>query len=231
MTVRALAACALLAASCVLAACQPAAEGAGSPASAAPPVVEGTGFDFYVLSLSWSPSYCAIEGEDANRQQCGSGRPYAFVVHGLWPQFEDGYPEFCRARQDRVPDGLVARMLDLMPSAGLIGHQWRKHGTCTGLSQEDYFAVVRAARERVDIPDRFIMPAAHETVTPEEVERSFVARNPLIPHDGIAVTCSRRHLREVRICMDRGLGFRSCAAVDRQSCRSGRIDMPPVRGR
>ena len=88
-------------------------------------------FDFYVLALSWSPSYCAAEGPDANPQQCGVDKDYAFIVHGLWPQFEKGYPSRCATRiPDRVPNDLARSMVDIMPSFGLIGHQWRKHGTC-----------------------------------------------------------------------------------------------------
>src|SRR5580704_5376656 len=56
-------------------------------------------FDYYVLSLSWSPSFCEEAQERGNggrsqQQQCG-GRPFSFVVHGLWPQYERGYPEYC----------------------------------------------------------------------------------------------------------------------------------------
>jgi ribonuclease T2 len=54
-------------------------------------------FDFYVLSLSWSPSFCEAASERGNsgrsqQAQCG-GRPFSFVVHGLWPQYERGFPE------------------------------------------------------------------------------------------------------------------------------------------
>src|ERR1700676_4796019 len=55
-------------------------------------------FDFYVLSLSWSPSFCEEASERGNegrsQVQCG-GRPFSFVVHGLWPQYEHGFPDYC----------------------------------------------------------------------------------------------------------------------------------------
>lgn len=193
-------------------------------------LAEGNGFDFYVLSLSWSPSYCEAEGEDANRQQCASGRPYAFVVHGLWPQFEKGYPETCATDDPTVPDGLVRSLYDLMPSAGLIRHQWRKHGTCSGLSQADYFAVLRAAREKVAIPGAYRRLDDYMTVDPDAVERDFRDANGGLPGDGVAVTCDRRYLREVRICMTRDLSFRPCPEVDRRACALDRTVMPPVRG-
>ena len=47
-------------------------------------------FDYYVLALSWSPEFC--HSHPANAQCSGH---FGFVVHGLWPQFVDGYPEHC----------------------------------------------------------------------------------------------------------------------------------------
>lgn len=194
------------------------------------PVAEANGFDFYVLSLSWSPSYCEAEGADANRQQCAPGRPYAFVVHGLWPQYETGYPESCPTDEPSVADTTLRSLYDLMPSAGLIRHQWRKHGTCSGLSQDDYFAVLRAAREKVAIPAAYRRLDAYRTVDPDAVERDFLAANGGLEEEGVAVTCDRRFLREVRICMTRDLSFRSCPEVDRRACELERAVMPPVRG-
>jgi ribonuclease T2 len=190
----------------------------------------GSGFDFYVLSLSWSPSYCEAEGEDANRQQCEGGRPYAFVVHGLWPQYERGYPQDCDAPERDVPKETLRTLYDLMPSAGLIRHQWRKHGSCTGLSQGNYFAVLRKARQEIEIPKEFVRLQQYRTVDPNEVEQSFLQSNPGLDEGGIAVTCDKRYLREVRICMSKELRFRDCPEVDRRACGVFKAVMPPVRG-
>jgi ribonuclease T2 len=194
------------------------------------PVKSGKGFDFYVLSLSWSPSYCEAEGADANRQQCASGRPYAFVVHGLWPQFERGYPADCPVGQTEVSRDIISDVLPIMPSTGLIRHQWRKHGSCAGLSQEDYFGVLRAARTRIAIPEEFQRLDAYRTVRASDVEAAFLESNQGLEKEGVAVTCDRRYLREVRICMTRGLEFRACPEIDRRDCRLDRAVMPPVRG-
>lgn len=193
-------------------------------------VARGKGFDFYVLSLFWSPSYCEAEGGEANRQQCDSGRPYAFVVHGLWPQFEKGYPADCPTGERDVSRDIVSDMLPLMPSTGLIRHQWRKHGSCAGLSQADYFDVLRAARSRVAIPKDYERLRDYRIITPGEVETAFLRANPGLDANEVAVSCDRRYLREVRICMTTALEFRACPEVDRRSCRLGKAVMPPVRG-
>jgi ribonuclease T2 len=190
----------------------------------------GNGFDFYVLSLSWSPSYCEAEGEEANRQQCSTARPYAFVVHGLWPQFERGFPESCRTDETDVSNATLRTLYDIMPAAGLIRHQWRKHGSCSGLDQDDYFAVLRAARETVAIPQEFRRLDGYRTLDPDDAETAFLKANRALPRDAVAVTCDRRYLREVRICMTKDLEFRSCPEIDRRGCRLEKVVMPPVRG-
>jgi ribonuclease T2 len=186
-------------------------------------------FDFYVLSLSWSPSYCAAEGVRADDAQCSGERPYEFVVHGLWPQYERGYPEFCNARAPRIPQKLIDSMLDLMPSKNLVINQWRKHGTCAASDAAAYFASIRDARDRIAIPDSYVNVHDWRLVSPGEVENAFIAANPNMAADGIAVTCDSRHLREVRICVSRDLEFRSCPEIDRRACRVKKVAMPPSR--
>lgn len=218
-----------------IAGCKPAGDGGQqggqAPAGTETGVPIGSGFDFYVLSLSWSPSYCEAGDEENTSQQCQGGRPYAFVVHGLWPQFERGYPRNCPTDQPRVPTEAARELLDIMPAVGLVGHEWRKHGACSGLDQAEYFGVLRTARERVNIPAEFTRLNDYLTPAPAEVERAFIEANPDIPTDGIAVTCDRRYLREVQICMTKDLSFRSCDEVDRRAaCRLPKAVMPPVRG-
>lgn len=224
---------AALAVASVLAACsddQP----DGSPvatAQAQTVSAAGADFDFWVLSLSWSPSYCEAEGEDANRQQCGAGRSYAFILHGLWPQYERGWPEHCETDQPLDVDGELMRgMYRLMPSSGLIRHQWRKHGTCSGLTQEEYFALARRAHGRVAIPRAYRTAGKATIAEPDAVEDAFIAANPGLPSDGIAVTCDERRLREVRICLSKDLTFRACPEVNSRACRLDRAAMPASRG-
>lgn len=198
----------------------------------APAAPSSANFDFYVLALSWSPSYCADNGNRSDaRQQCGIGRNYGFVVHGLWPQFERGFPENCSHDQanNQVPRDLVSSLSDIMPAAGLMRYQWRKHGTCAGISQRDYFTTMRNAYQAVTIPPALRAVSSPRSVDPQLVEKAFIAANPGLPADAIAVTCNRRRLQEVRICMDTNLKFRSCGEVDRNSCRSRSVNLLPNR--
>jgi ribonuclease T2 len=189
-------------------------------------------FDFYVLSLSWSPSFCAANAERPFRRpdpQCGP-RPYSFVVHGMWPQYDRGFPEFCQVPAPRLGRNIVGSMLDLMPSPRLVYHEWDRHGTCSGLSQSAYFDTIRKARAVVKIPPQYLALRSPVTVTPDEVEDAFVAANPGLTREGVSVTCGGRRLDEVHICLSRTLQFRDCPEVERRSCRRDRLLMPPVRG-
>jgi ribonuclease T2 len=187
-------------------------------------------FDFYVLSLSWSPSFCEAAGERGTppQQQCAA-RPYSFVVHGLWPQYEHGFPEFCQVPAPRIDRSIVSTMLDLMPAPRLIFQQWDKHGTCSGLSPVAYFETVRKVRALVKIPAEFVGLKEMLTVTPDEVEEAFVTANPGLTRDAVSVTCDNRRLSEVRICVGKDFRFRACPDIDARACRRDKIVMPPMR--
>jgi ribonuclease T2 len=191
-------------------------------------------FDYYLLVLSWSPSFCADSAErdparSARNPQCGP-RPFSFVVHGLWPQYERGFPEFCQVPAPRLNRNIVSEMLDLMPAPNLIFHEWDRHGTCSGLSPNVYFETIRKARAVVKIPPQYLDLPSALTVTPEEVETAFIKANPGLKPDGISISCGSRRLDEVRICMSRDLQFRGCEDIARRSCRRDKLIMPPVRG-
>ena len=188
-------------------------------------------FDFYILSLSWSPSFCAAAAERNGARpsaQCGS-RPYSFVVHGLWPQYEKGYPEYCQVPAPRLNRGIVSSMLDLMPAPHLIFNEWDRHGSCSGLSARDYFDTVRKARAVVKIPPDYVDPQEPLNVTPAAFEDAFIKANPGLPSNGLSVGCDKKRLTEVRICFSKDLQFRECPDVARKSCRRDQVVMPPLR--
>jgi ribonuclease T2 len=183
-------------------------------------------FDFYVLALSWSPTWCADEGRGSGSPQCRADADLGFVVHGLWPQNENGWPEHCYAgRPPRIPGDIATAMADLMPDRDLVFHQWRKHGTCSGLSPEDYFATTRDAFARIALPSSLATPGRLSRMSAFDVENAFAAVNPGLVADGIAVSCADGRLEEVRICLTRELAFRSCEAVDRHGCRRRSLDV------
>jgi ribonuclease T2 len=190
-------------------------------------------FDFYVLALSWSPSYCESARQRAPGRkpslQC-SGRPFAFVVHGLWPQYTQGFPSYCQVPAPRVDAKLVSGMLDLMPSRSLIFHEWNRHGTCSGLGVQSYFETLRKAREAVTIPAAYRDPTEALTVSPADVAAAFIKANPGLSAAAMAVSCNKTRLTEVRLCLGKDLSFHDCAAIARRNCRRDKIVMPAVRG-
>ena len=200
---------------------------------AARPDAAAGAFDYYSLVLSWSPTHCeSPEGQD-DHPQCTRGRRYAFILHGLWPQYARGYPEDCPARTRYVPEPVIDRMLDIMPSKGLIIHEYRKHGTCSGLSPEGYYDISRRLFESIEIPARFRNPTEVQFLNPGDVVREFVSANPQLKPDMVAVACRGpgSRLREVRICFSKAGVPRSCGANESQQrlCRGDRMHVPPVR--
>lgn len=183
-----------------------------------------------MLALSWSSGFCQLEGDQKNREQCRTGTRQGFVIHGLWPQFEQGFPSECGPADRNPSRAAVERAKAVFPEEGLARHQWRKHGTCSGLSPSDYFEAARKARELVTIPAAFDGPDRPQTWAPIDLERAFVAVNSGLRNDMMAVSCRRNTLSEVRICLTKDLkGFRTCPELDRAGCRTREIDVPPVR--
>ena len=190
-------------------------------------------FDYYALALSWSPTFCASDAGRRARQQCGPGRRFAFVVHGLWPQYERGWPDYCRTDDLWVSNRQIRRMMDIMPSKKLIIHEWKKHGTCSGLSQTGYFDLTRRLFGQVKIPARYLSPTDPVLVKPEQLVTDFVKTNRELTEEMISVQCGnsrqRGRLREVRICFDRKGRFARCGDNERRRCRAKTLVLPPVR--
>jgi ribonuclease T2 len=193
-------------------------------------------FDYYSLVLSWSPTYCAT-ADRPDQMQCNrrDGRRFAFVLHGLWPQYEKGYPENCRTRRRPfVPQETIDGMLDIMPSPGLVIHEYRKHGTCTGLDPDGYYALSRRLFQQITIPEAFRNPLEMQFVTARDVQIAFARANPGLPAEAIAVACGRGNnarLREVRICFTRDGQPRACGQNEnpRRLCSAAQVFVPPVR--
>ncbi len=190
-------------------------------------------FDYFALSLSWSPTYCQSDAGSNDTQQCAPGRRYAFVVHGLWPQYDNGWPEDCATSETWVPQSIIDDMLPVMPSKKLIIHEWKKHGSCVGVSMADYFRATRIIFQKVRIPARYLSPTAPITITPQQLVTDFVKTNLALSADMISVQCGnardRAGLSELRICLDRRGNFSQCGANEDRQCRAKTLVMPPVR--
>ena len=186
-------------------------------------------FDYYVLALSWSPTYCATGAGRDDAEQCASGRRYGFVVHGLWPQYAaGGYPAQCVVPPPPVPAEVAQDILAVMPSHKLVEHEWLRHGTCQGGDPAHYFSTVKGAFASVHIPPVFAAPQAPLFATASQVEEAFTAANPGLTADKMAVMCRGRYGAEVRICLDRALKFMPCGDKVRDRC-AGQVIFPAVR--
>lgn len=186
-------------------------------------------FDYYVLALSWQPSWCASTGDDRDAPECDPGTGRDFSVHGLWPQYENGWPDYCNTRERDPSRRESQAMADVMGSGGLAWHQWQKHGRCTGLSAADYYQATRDALAAITIPAVFDDLSRDVSVPPPIIEEAFIEANPDLTRDGITISCRDDALTEVRICLTRDLQPRDCAPDARRDCSRRSILMEQVR--
>lgn len=196
---------------------------------ATPAVADEPGdFDYYVLSLSWSPNWCALTGEDRGDPQCRPSADYGWTLHGLWPQHERGWPADCFADFADPTRRQTEAMVDIMGSSGLAWHQWDKHGSCSGLGPQAYYDLSRDAYESVTIPAVFSQLPRAVDLPADIVEEAFLRENDWLEPDGITVTCDDGFIQEVRICLTRDLDPRACAPDTRRDCQLDDARMEPI---
>ncbi len=181
-------------------------------------------FDYYVMALSWSPNWCAAEGQGA--QQCGQGLDW--VLHGLWPQNERGWPSYCAGPQSPPSRAQTRAMADIMGTAGSAFYQWKKHGTCAGLSAADYFDAAREGYDSVTRPAIFRQLPREMELAASVVEEAWLEANPDLEADGLTVTCKAGAIQEVRICLTKELEPRRCGADVIRDCTLSDAVMQPV---
>lgn len=192
-------------------------------------------FDYYALVLSWSPTHCeTTDRPDFEQCRPRNGRRFAFILHGLWPQYERGYPENCPTpNRPFVEQRTIDAMADIMPSRNLVIHEYRKHGVCSGLEPDGYYGLSRKLFEKIRVPQRLHAPDQNQMVDTSAVVDEFVAANPGLKPDMLAVSCGGpgNRLREVRICFTPDGAFRPCGGNENQRrlCASPRVFVPPVR--
>lgn len=186
-------------------------------------------FDYYVLSLSWSPSWCALEGDERAAPQCDPEADFGWVVHGLWPQYEAGWPADCRTDFRNPSRADTAAEADLFGSSGSAWHQWRKHGVCSGLPADAYYDLARLAYDGIEIPDVFRRLDSAVTLPAEVVEQAFLQANPDLEPDMITITCRAGRIQEARICLTRDLEPRTCGDDVVRDCSLDDALLEPIR--
>lgn len=186
-------------------------------------------FDYYVMALSWSPNWCAIEGDSRGSTQCDDDADFGWVLHGLWPQFENGWPADCRHSFRNPSRGDTSAMADLFGSSGSAWHQWNKHGSCSGLSPDDYYALARQAYATITRPAVLRRLSDPVTLPASLIEDAFMRDNDGLDADEITITCRDGRIQEARICLTRDLELRECGSDVSRDCSLDDALFDPVR--
>lgn len=186
-------------------------------------------FDYYVMSLSWSPTWCALDGDDRDSPQCDPAADFGWVLHGLWPQYHRGWPAFCPTVEPQPTRRMTNDMADIMGTSGLAWYQWKKHGVCSGLSASDYYALSREAYGKVVRPEVFRRLTDPVKVPAKVVEQAFLKANPELEPDMITITCKAGRIQEARVCLSKDLDPVPCGRDVVRDCTLDDALFDPVR--
>jgi len=186
-------------------------------------------FDYYVMSLSWSPNWCSLEGDARGSPQCAEGADFGWVLHGLWPQYERGWPDYCPTIHHNPTRGDTAQQAGLFGSGGAAWHQWNKHGRCSGLSAEDYYALAQVAFDQITRPAVFRRLEEAVTLPAALIQEAFMNENEGLDGDEITITCQSGMIQEAHICLTRDLKLRRCGADTIRDCTRNDALFSPIR--
>lgn len=183
-----------------------------------PPATGPQNFDYYLLNLSWSPEFCHSH---QSAPECGRGA--TFVLHGLWPQNADGsYPENCNSAPGPANPSQYS---DIYPDTGLLQHEWRTHGTCSGLSAEGFFKAARTAFQSFIVPPKLAQLNTQVSLPPDQILSLVTQSNPSIDAKSLVLSCGNNYLTAVEVCLDKKLHPIACGTV--RSCRARTVRIPP----
>ena len=178
-------------------------------------------YDYYILNLSWSPEFCVTHSDNP---QC-TAHP-GFVVHGLWPERNDGsYPQNCTTRPGPTNDAVWTGVI---PTQYLAMHEWQTHGTCTPYDADTFFNLVRKAYQSIKIPDTLTHTTSQTTQPPADIIDSFARINTSLPPGGIVLSCGNNYLTAIEICFDKNLQPRACSGL--RTCRANVVKITPQTG-
>jgi ribonuclease T2 len=184
-------------------------------------------FDYYVLALSWSPNWCALEGDARNSEQCA--QDFGWVVHGLWPQYENGWPAYCPTAARAPSRAMTAAQADIFGTGGAAWYQWKKHGVCSGLSAETYYRLAREAYGGVAQPDVLHKLDRAVKLPAAVIEQAFLQANPDWEPDTVTITCTSGHIQEARVCLTPDLEPRPCGSDVVRDCTLDDALLIPMR--
>ncbi len=197
------------------------------PAAARAQNVAGQ-FDSYTFTMSWEPTFC--EGKP-NAQECASQRPDRFdatnlALHGLWPdkdgdsshtygycgvapgdQSLDRAPTWCQLREPAYSDATHAALAVVMPGINscLDHHEWAKHGSCSGMNDDDYFSLAASLVQQVAATafGKYLTAHAGATVQSAAVIAAFEQGFGAGSGSKVSLNCTNLHgvaaLLEVRL--------------------------------
>ncbi|MDM8164683.1 ribonuclease T2 [Roseovarius sp.] len=186
-------------------------------------------FDYYVLALSWSPTWCALEGDARNSPQCDASADYGWVLHGLWPQYHRGWPAHCPTAERPPTRSMTEAMTDIMGSSGLAWYQWKKHGSCSGLSAPAYYALARDAYSNLARPDVFRKLKDPVKLPASVVEQAFLKANPGLEPDMLTITCRSGRIQEARLCLSKSLDPVPCGRDVVKDCQMENALFAPIK--
>jgi ribonuclease T2 len=183
-------------------------------------------FDYFLLTLSWAPEFCATNPHGRTSAECDPKKHTGLVVHGLWPQYDNGkWPQDC-ASTPPVASATVDHMMPIMPGTHLIQHEWAKHGTCSGLSTQDYFGEIEKLYNGLQVPYNFRRPSSSSEAVPTDIEQKFAAANNA-PRSAFRISCPQNEFSAVEICLSKDFQYRACPNTLKE-CRASKIEVRPV---
>lgn len=183
----------------------------------------------YVLALSWQPAFCEFNPGRPECRALGSGDFAAtnLAVHGLWPNDRpaagpsycevdaatealDRPESWCELPRPEITPRTRAALESAMPGTAscLDRHEWIKHGTCSGMDAESYFADTLRLAAAVQATRLGAVIAANigREVTPRQLSNAFESVFGAGSSKALALVCTTRdgqhYLAEIRIALD-----------------------------
>lgn len=170
----------------------------------------------YTLAVTWAPDFCRTHFSDPSAAfECGGQTArFGFVLHGLWPDSDNGsWPQWCPAKPPatrEVPAAVVRQMLCTTPSPTLLAHEWGKHGTCMAPTPAIYFNRAAAMYRALRFPDMNAL-ALRSNLTAGAFRKAFAAINPRYPRESIGLQINQGGaLEEIHLCHDTAFRPRAC---------------------